>query len=228
MFDKRFVWILLMSAFCLVLSLSAFAQSLVPAGKQRAHRWDLAMGAVFQNSESVSGQNASKLDLDSVTGFTVSFDYNFNNHVAVGFGMDFLRPDYRATVNPDDGSGLKTIRHTADMFNGQFRGIWNILEGPLTPFVQASIGWTHIDSNWASEPPSVGCWWDPWWGYVCANFWNTYTDTSMSYGFAGGLRWDITNMMFVRGSYSVFRPEWDVDSGKPTFGQGRFELGWRF
>jgi hypothetical protein len=57
--------------------------------------------------------------------------------------------------------GLKRISHRLSHFTGQVDGVWNVLEGPFTPYLQAGVGWTHLDSNVSYGAPSTGCWWDP-------------------------------------------------------------------
>lgn len=107
-----------------------------------------------------------------------------------------------------------------------FNGIFYFTEKPLAPFIQAGLGWTYIDSNVTDGPPSTGCWWDFWWGYVCSNFYSTYSSTDFAYGVGAGVRYDMVGNMFVKGSYTY---TW-VDSGAKvdqTFGQFRLELGWR-
>jgi len=45
----------------------------------------------------------------------------------------------------------------------------------------AGIGWTWIDTNIPDGPPVGGCWWDPWWGYVCTTTYPTKTKSAFSY-----------------------------------------------
>jgi len=50
---------------------------------------------------------------------------------------------------------------------------YNILARPLTPYGTGGLGWSWVDNNIATEPPTVGCWWVPWYGYVCEGYENT-------------------------------------------------------
>jgi opacity protein-like surface antigen len=182
---------------------------------------------VFQDGESQSGQNGSSLKFDSETGFRFAFDYNFNNNLSLGIGFEFIRPDYLATIVDVDTNEEQSIRYTADQVNTQIRGIWNIFDGPLTPFIEASLGWSYFDSNFASEPPRTGCWYDPLWGYICSTFYETYTDTSFSYGAGAGVRWDINESFFLKGGYHYLTLD-NSASSKPQLQSGRLEFGWRF
>jgi opacity protein-like surface antigen len=205
----------------------ATAQSFFRPTMERAQRWDLSLGILQQGNESVGGQEGSRLELDSEIGWRFAFDYNFNNHFSLGFGMEFVRPDYTATIVPQDTNTPEQIRFTADQFNGQFRGIWNIFDGPLTPYLEGSIGWTSLDSNVADGPPVTGCWWDPWWGYVCSNFWSTYSETNLSYGGGVGIRWDFDEQFFAKASYNLLIID-SSNSQNVQFPSGRLMFGWRF
>ena len=98
-----------------------------------------------------------------------------------------------------------------------------MLQGPLTPFLQAGVGWTKLDSNILNRPPTTGCWWDPWWGWICATEWSTYETTKFSYNLGLGLRWDVNGALFLRGAYNR---EWvDVDRGSLDFDMLTMEVG---
>jgi opacity protein-like surface antigen len=114
------------------------------------------------------------------------------------------------------------------VFNGAVNGTWNILKGNFTPYLQLGLGWTHVDSNVADGPPVTGCWWDPWWGYVCADFFSTYKDTRFSWNAGLGVRYDFQNRMFLKGSINRIFVDGAQDAADPEFDLWRVELGWRF
>jgi len=194
----------------------------------RAGEWNLALKAVYLGSESVSGQNGSGIEIHDDWGFGFSLGYNFNNHFSLAGEMNFLDPRYDYTVVPDEPNPTpQTVSHTASIFNAMLTGTYNVLSGPITPFIDVTLGWRSLDSNVASGPPVTGCWWDPWWGYVCRNFWNTYSDSSLTYGGGVGVRWDFNRDMFLRASYSLMKSD-TGSSADPTFDVGRIEIGWRY
>ena len=114
------------------------------------------------------------------------------------------------------------------MFSYGLKGTFNLLDGPFTPYAELGLGWSNVDSNIADQPPVTGCWWDPWWGYICDTFYSTYSKTREYYAGALGLRWDFDNGMSLKGSYGLQ----EVSTGKSTedasFEQIRVELAWRF
>lgn len=218
----RIMWPALLLAF----STTALAQgSFLQQSVDREGRWDISIGPLFQDSESQGGPQGSRLEVNSDTGVTFQLDYHFTDRLSLGFGMDFISPRYEATIVPDNGDPEQVINHKADMFNGHLRGTWNVLPGAFTPYLRASMGWTTIDSNVADGPPQTGCWWDPWWGYTCQSFWDTYDDSGFSYGGGVGLRWDINESVMLRGGYDILQTDIGDDL---SFGQSRLEIGWRF
>ena len=225
---RKLLWVLLL----ITVSSSAWAQGAFRYGPdERAGEWNLSLELLYQGSESFSGSNGSGAELQADWGFGFMIAYNFNNHLALGFEASFQDPRYNYTIVPEDSSGSpgapQTVSHTASIFNGLFRGTYNILSGPVTPFIDVLAGWRYIDSNVANSPPVTGCWWDPWWGYVCRNYWSTYSDSSFSYGAGVGMRWDFNRDMFLKASYSLQKTD-TGSSGDPTFDVGRIEIGWRY
>jgi opacity protein-like surface antigen len=88
-----------------------------------------------------------------------------------------------------------------NLYNSQFNFVYHFMTEQFTPFVQAGLGWSYIDSNIADGPPGAICWWDPWWGYICEGYQDTYNDTRFSYNVAVGVRYELDNSMFFRASY---------------------------
>ena len=196
------------------------------ASSDRSRSWEATIQVLGTGSESRNGENGSGVDFDSATGWGFGVAYNFNEHLAVGFDGAFVKPKYTATFNTDE-DGLVSLRHKASVFNGQLNGTWNIMKGPFTPFLQLGMGWTHIDSNVADGPPVTGCWWDPWWGYVCSNFYSTYKDTRFSWGAGAGLRYEFQNRMFVKGSINRVEIDGGNNAVDPKFDLWKLELGWK-
>lgn len=176
------------------------------------------------DSGSSAGQNGSGIDVDSQVGWGFGGSYYLNRNLALGFTGTFWRPSYTATYNTEE-DGLQTLSHRASIFSGRFNGTYGFGDGPLTPFVTAGLGWTYIDSNVANGPPTTGCWWDPWWGYVCQSFFSTYQDTQFSYNAGVGVRYDFTDAWFVRGIIDRTWLESNADGAKPSFDAFRVEIG---
>lgn len=208
-----------------LVAMSAQAQW-VSSATQRAQKWETTIGFYGTSSESSDGLNGSMLDVDSGYGIGFSIGYNMSQHLALRFDGSWSRADYDAVLDTED-SGLVEISHELSLFNGQFNAVYNFFEGSFTPYVQAGLGWSYIDSNVSDGAPTTGCWWDPWWGYICAPFYSTYSDTNFSWNVGAGLRYEIGRNMFVRGGWE----QTHIDGGSgadPTFDAIRLELGWFF
>ena len=208
----------------LLLSAPAFAQRYDKSGE-----WEFAVAAPWQEGTNDNGTAGSTVKVDNTWGFSFYLGYNFNNRFRLGADFDFLRPDFDATIVNEENPG-ETIRiqHTASQFNGRLKGTLNLLDGPFVPFVEAGIGWTHLDSNVANGPPVSGCWWHPWWGLICQNFFRTYNSTEFSYGAGVGLRYELRGNSQITLSYNY----WELDTGdnraSPSLQAARLEYGWRF
>jgi len=208
---------------CLVLGFSAdtFAQD-------REGTWDVGFHVIDMSSELLTGAQGSTLDVDDEIGYGFTGAYNFTNRLAVGADLNWTSPDYTATRVLEGTGQADTISAELDVVNIQVKGIFHFLEGPLTPFVEAGVGWTQVDSNIIDGPPTTGCWWDPWWGYVCSNFYDTYTETRTSYSAAVGIRWDMGQGLMLRGSLGLLEVDTSSATEDAELDTLRVDFAWRF
>lgn len=198
------------------------------AQADRAHSWDFSAQLIGNFHASSNGSRDARLDVDSSVGLGFGGGYNVNEHLKLGAELSFLYPDYTATINVD-GGGREQINAELDVFNGHLYGAWNFLPGAFTPYVRAGLGWTYVDSNIVSnEVPGGVCWWDPWWGYICSGFYDTYDDTRFSYGAGFGLRYELDRHYFVQGGIDHYEMSGDALGASPAFDLWRVQFGWRF
>ena len=195
----------------------------------KANSWDVSFSAIFQDSKSIAGDGGSFLDVDSATGIGVNFSYYLNSKISIGMDFEFLEPDYKATL-VDGIGGLDDIfiDHELSQFNTRFKGTFNLMEGPFTPFLEAGLGWSYFDSNVIDGPPQTGCWWHPWYGYICENFYDTYDDTLFSYGVGVGLRYEFSGGTFLKASYNYWEMDGMDQAEDSAIEAGRIEFGWNF
>jgi opacity protein-like surface antigen len=213
---------LLMVLVVLAMSSTAAAQS------DRGGMWEFGLMLNHAGSESLSAEGGSTLDIESSRGYGLNLAYNFNSRLAIGGEFNWASPDYSAVIVPD-GIGLpETINYKLDSYSFIIKGTFNLLEGPITPYVEAGLGWTEIDSNIQDQPPLTGCWWDPWWGYICDTFYSTYSKSQESFSGAAGLRWDIDNGLTLKAAYGVLNVKASRASGDANFEMYRVDLAWRF
>jgi len=105
---------------------------------------------------------------------------------------------------------------------------YNFLTGPLTPFVAGSVGWSWVDTNIANAPPSVGCWWHPWYGYICTSWQDTRTVDSLAYELGVGMRYDLNDTLAFDGAYKMRWADFDNAVSTPSFDSLQLNLIWKF
>lgn len=211
------------------LATAAAAQPYYYAEPEREGRWEVAIGARYQDLETLDFRDNIKLDVDDSWGVGFSVGYNFSPHLSLALEVIGDEADYEGTVVTAATTPARTLAVSGDLetSTGQLNATWHFFEGALTPFVSGGIGWTYLDSNIVRRFRGVDCWYHPWWGYVCGDVYSTYDDTVFSYNAAVGLRWDITPTVFVRGSIGRMWLDLD-DADTAETDMGRFEVGMMF
>jgi len=230
MFRSRSVIVIVGVVMLLAVSTSAGAAD--PGSyRPRQGRSEFTLQPRYIASKDIDAGEGSKLELDQELGFGLGFGYNFTNKFALALDWSWVSSDYKAKIATTDSggnpTGTATANGTLDASTFALNLSYYFLEGPLTPFVMGGIGWTWVDSNIASGPPTGTCWWDPWYGYICTSYQNTYTKDYFSYSLGLGARWDVAPDFFVRGSVGW---QWmDLGrTGTTDFLGGRLDLGFLF
>ncbi len=215
----------------LILSGVAVAQEFrIPSvDEKRSGKWEFTFQLITNESENINGVNGSSFDLKSRTGWGFGIVRNMNEHFALGFDFGWVNPKYNAVLKSEDPNEPDVvINHRADIITGQFKGVWNILKGSFTPYAEAGLGWTTVDSNVADGPPLTGCWWHPYWGYICSNYWNTHSETNFSYGGGLGLRWEVSRKLLLKASYNLLIIDADGPQSNPNLSSIKLEIGSRY
>jgi len=215
----------------ITLSSSVYAQRFHKSGPSygsRDGRFEASFLINYENSVTKDNlEGGSSLEIDKKTGWGITLGWNWNSKFNTAYKLTVVNPDYSAYIVPEDPAiEPQTLNYNASKVSHQLNATYNFLEGKFTPFVQAGVGVTSLDSNVPDQPPTTGCWWDPWWGYICTTTWSTYKTTKFSYNAGVGVRWDVNNVFYLRGSYSK---EWiSVDSGSLSFDSIVMEAGMMF
>ena len=205
----------------------AVAAANANAQSDREGTWEIGFQLLDLSSLSVQGLGGSSADIDDETGWGFTGAYNFTNRFAAGLDISWSDPAYVATLVPD-GPGLpQTVNASLDLNVIHFKAIINLLDGNFTPYLEAGGGWTYVDSNIVEGISGPVCWWDPWWGYVCTNYYDTYTDTRTSIAGAVGIRWDLESDLVFKASWGVI----DVDTDRSDdveLDSIQLSFSWRF
>ncbi|MDH4107548.1 MAG: porin family protein [Gammaproteobacteria bacterium] len=192
-----------------------------------AGTWEWAVAGIYQDSESATSGGGSAVTMDSAVGLGFNIGYYLNDRIMLGGEIEWLSPDYDATLI-SEGGDQERISHSLSQFNFRFKGTFNLLEGPFTPYVDLNAGWTYFDSNVADGPPIVGCWWVWPWGYICDGYYNTYTETSFSYGAGLGLRYRFTGGAMLKLSYNGYVLDDIGSASDPSLSAAKLEVAFGF
>jgi opacity protein-like surface antigen len=217
-FTKTSIW----SVVCAALLWSSYSQAaVVKVRGERAGHWDASFMLNYVEGETVTDGFAES-KVDNNMGWGLGFHYNFNAHWNLGFDMAFNNPDYTAKVIDPQDQSIDFVDHSANRFDGQINGQYNILSGSFTPYIQAGLGWTYIDSNIVK---SLSYYCSGYYYPYCRTYANTYDDTAFSYNLGVGLRWDVSDAIFLKLAYIQ---QWVDSSGSPSPQTGRAEIGFMF
>jgi opacity protein-like surface antigen len=193
----------------------------------RYGQWESTLLIQGQGGTDESAENGAALSIDDELGWGLTIGWNWTEKWNLAYKFTMVKPDYSATIVPEDPEmPPQTIDYSMTKYAHQFNVTYHFLQGPITPYIQAGAGWTKLDSNILSRPPTTGCWWDPWWGWICSTTWETFETTEFSYNAGIGIRWDINPLLFMRGSYN--REFVKIDAGSLDFDTVTFEFGMMF
>lgn len=209
----------------------AFAVNAAHAQRSAEREGTFEFGVQVANvsGEALSGLHGAAIDVSNDTAIGIVGGYNFSNRFALAAELVWADPSYVVTRALDDGSGLiDSVDAELDVGMLLFKAVFNFIDGPFTPYVEAGVGWVRIDSNIVDGPPTTGCWWDPWWGYVCTSFYDTYADTRTGYTYAAGIRWDVSPDVLLRASYGLTEMDSNYASEDVELDELRFEFAWKF
>ena len=204
-------YIVTLAVVCSAWSLAAHAD--------RDTGWEFGGELIYQDSQDISGDNGSTAAIDSDVGLALTFGYRVSERLVVNFGIDWNTMDYEAFLVSGDLPNLSvTVDGELESFTPRVGVDFNFMEGPITPYVNATIGYSFIDTNIPDGPPQTGCWWDPWYGQICGTWQETRSVEEFVYGAGLGVRWDTSDTLSVKLEY---HKRWidASDAGSPDFDQ---------
>ena len=188
----------------------------------RAERWEGSLRVLGLQGQTVTGERGSRVAITDDVGFGFDMAYNHDEHLSLGFGMEWVETEFR-TANPVVSGEDFDGRGELEMTTLNLSGTWHFFQKALTPYVLGAAGATYLNTNVATGPAVPVCWYDPWWGYYCGLDTPTLSDTVFSYEAGAGIRLDLNDGGFVRAGYSQ---QWlDVGRGVGTVDQGLWWFG---
>lgn len=216
----------------LVVPLLAAAAGPMDLYRGRKGKWEITLQPRYLTGETVGFSGGSSIKIDDDLGFGMGFGYNLTDRFALHLDWSWSNVDYKATIATTDAignpTGTDTYSGELDTSTVALNLTAHLLEGPVTPFVVGGIGWTYVDSNIPSGPPSGSCWWDPWYGYICTSYQDTYGADEFSYSLGIGVRADVSPGFFLRGSWIWQWVDFSRSAGTSPFDGGRLDIGFSF
>ena len=212
------------------------AMAAIPAASADANRggtWETRLGVLFTNSSNWDFSGGTTADIKSDSSFLVGAGYHLNDNLELGGNFTYGQTDYEAEIATDvDNDGVQDgtlgARGEYESSSLLFDATWNFMPGQFTPYVTATAGWTWVDTNIATGPPQTGCWWDPWWGYVCSTFQDTKSLDGFSYGLGVGARYDFNDQFAMKAAYRMQWVDLSNASGTPDIDGFELTFGWKF
>jgi opacity protein-like surface antigen len=207
---------------------SAITLSASSALADRSDSYEFTLQVPYTYAETIESSGGAQIETEADAGFGFSVGYNYSNNFNLHGNFTWNSTSYSATSIIDTPSPTtEAYGGVMDAFTASLTGDYYFGNGALQPFVSGSLGWSTINSNIAAGPVEGVCWWDPWWGYICDYYQPTYGTDSWTYGVGGGLRFDISDKLFLRGGYSE---RWiDLDNaGNTSIGTLTVEFGFMY
>lgn len=200
----------------------------ISAPGNRTGQWQISLIPSYTESQSVQFEGGAVADINAHSGFAIGIGYNFSDYIELDLDIGSADGNYTGTRILDDGSNTQQ-RYNGSLYTSHMNlGLsYNFMASRFTPFVKGNLGLTYVDSGIPTGNIGTVCWWDPWWGYFCGPYAQTYTSSDLSYGADLGLRFDITSNVFLKGS--VGKSYIDFDKSSSTgFTQYKFIVGFSF
>jgi len=200
--------------------------SALHADTKREQHWDVYFSPNYVSAKTLSFDNDVQVDLNDRTGWSLGFGFNFTNHVSGDFVFSSGNGSYAVKTTDQDGN---PVEYSNNMYSSTMSlGMtYNIIDGPLTPYLSANIGVTFADTGIRDGGGYESCYYDPWYGYVCGIYETTKTTTELSYGGSVGLRYDLDNQLFLKAGIGVNVVNFSSNN-TPLFTVYQLSIGSRF
>ena len=217
---------ILLASLCLLLSATGLQAR--QFNDSRAEKFSFFLAPAFTNSKLLKFDNGAEADINERSSLGFGFGYNVNKFVELDLMFSSSNANYSGTRIPDGGGDPE--KFVANLYTSaiNFGFVLNLMPTAFTPYIGANIGSTYIDSGIPTGEIGTGCWWDPWWGYICYPYSQTYTATKVNYGISAGLRYDFNRRLFIKGDANMNYIDFGTTSNSPEFISYRFIFGFMF
>jgi len=197
---------------------------------ERTDTWEFTVPIRFIPSKTIDFDHGSTVDLHQDMGWGFGFGYNFNEHMNLDFEWSWMNANYTVKWSSADNPPGPSAEGTGslDISVTQINFTYYFMPKTFTPYLSGGFGWSWYDTNIPQGPPQTGCYWDPWYGYVCSTFQDTKSGSGTNYGFGAGVRFEPKQSFFIRVGVNDNWQSFGSYSGSPAFLSYRFDFGWKF
>jgi len=206
----------------------AAAGGTLELGMDDSRPWETRLGVNYQTTANADFEGGTAAEFNSSLGFMVGIGYDLSDHFEIGANFSYDQRDFEADIAGDDPGEVFPVSGELDAMGVMFDLTYNFMTGPFTPFLVAGAGWNWVDTNIPTEPPQVGCWWNPWYGYICSGFQETKNVDGFTYMLGAGLRYHLNESLSLSGSYRMVWVDFPKATSTPTFDGFQLILGWGF
>jgi opacity protein-like surface antigen len=189
-------------------------------GRNGAGSLEFNVPIVYTATTTFDSNGASATIYDQLnSGFGLG--YNINDNFQVNGQFSWAYRNY----STESGTAIKSSG-SLNTSSLAMNAVYYFMEGDFTPFITAGFGSTFIDTNIPDNSGTGGgCYYDPWWGYVCYE--DTKSSSNISYGLGIGARMDVSRGFAIEGSVNRNYIDANQASTKPTFDTVRFNFIFR-
>jgi opacity protein-like surface antigen len=180
--------------------------------------WEFRIGPDYTLSKTVNFKGGSSVTLDSNTGGKIGTAYYMTDEFSLGMDFAWSRPNFSGTIIGASGTANFVENGRAEFRTFNFTAAYHLLEGPIRPFGVIGLGYNWVSTNVASGPPVAGCWWDPWWGYICSGYQPTKGGSGLQYQAGAGVQFNFSEQFAVDADYRETWIQLHNSNGTPAFG----------
>jgi opacity protein-like surface antigen len=139
--------------------LEAYADGSFSGDSLRSKRWEVLLAPQFTLSKNLGFDGGTTAKINDTWGFGLQVGYNFNEHWNLGGLFSWSNPGYQAVVQPAAGNPSlpRPISGSIETTTFALAATYNVLAGPLTPYIDTNIGGTYVNTDIAAGPPVAGC-----------------------------------------------------------------------
>jgi opacity protein-like surface antigen len=165
-----------------------------------------------------------KVRMDDTVLGGMGIGYHFNEFFSVHGDFMFGGATFVSDL-PTSTAGTINYKQDATLQTGRFNLDYNIINRRITPFLTTGIGYQYLETEIKNAPPINGCWWDPWYGWVCYSGQPHAWQTDFTWNAGAGFRWNITDRWFIKATGGATWLDYGGAHGITTQIEGIFAIG---